>query len=100
MNWKPLIKKEWLSLRHKEDMLTLRQGREWAGFDGFIENMLTKFDCKLLRVSEVSPQNTSLVADMGLACSGYSSHVSCPRKQRTNTSTTTTLKESNRLSPL
>ncbi|KAF4542687.1 uncharacterized protein LTHEOB_7417 [Lasiodiplodia theobromae] len=49
MNWKPLVQREWISLQHQEDMLTLRQGREWAGFDGFIENMLTKFDCKLLR---------------------------------------------------
>lgn len=41
-NWKPLVKKEWYSLQQWQDMLTLRQGREWAGFDGFVERMLTK----------------------------------------------------------
>ncbi|OJD35114.1 uncharacterized protein BKCO1_19000140 [Diplodia corticola] len=49
MNWKPLIKREWRSLQHQEDMLTLRQGREWAGFDGLIEKLLTRIDCKPIR---------------------------------------------------
>lgn len=48
-NWKPLVKKEWYSLQQWQDMLTLRQGREWAGFDGFVERMLTKCDCALVR---------------------------------------------------
>ncbi|EKG14743.1 hypothetical protein MPH_08018 [Macrophomina phaseolina MS6] len=30
-------------------MLTLRQGREWAGFDGFVEKMLSKCDCAPVR---------------------------------------------------
>ncbi|KAH7062257.1 hypothetical protein B0J12DRAFT_735817 [Macrophomina phaseolina] len=48
-NWKPLVKKEWYSLQQWQDMLTLRQGREWAGFDGFVEKMLSKCDCAPVR---------------------------------------------------
>ncbi len=38
-------------IRKKEDIISLRSGREWSGFDGFIENTLRRFDCKLIRVS-------------------------------------------------
>ena len=31
--------------------MTLRQGREWSGFDGLIESLLRKIDCRLIKVS-------------------------------------------------
>ncbi|KAL0258254.1 hypothetical protein SLS55_007427 [Diplodia seriata] len=48
-NVKPLTDNDSRSVKCKEDVLTLRQGREWAGFDGLIESSLRKFDCKLVR---------------------------------------------------
>ncbi|KAJ9638277.1 hypothetical protein H2199_006964 [Coniosporium tulheliwenetii] len=48
-NYGPLAQTEAECIRHREDIVTLRQGREWAGFDGFIEKSLQKIDCKLVR---------------------------------------------------
>lgn len=39
-------------IKRKEDLVTLRHGREWAGFDGVIENCIRKLDCKWIRVSQ------------------------------------------------
>lgn len=53
-NWfrmtQPLVQKEQEFLRHKEELLTLSTGREWCGFDGFVESILKKLDCKLIQV--------------------------------------------------
>jgi hypothetical protein len=55
INWiwnsKPLIDKEQCFIKHKEDLLTLHNGREWSGFDGLVESLLLKLDCALVRVS-------------------------------------------------
>ena len=53
----PLVAKEQAFIRHKEDLLTLHSGREWCGFDGFIEMVLLKLDCRLIRVSLCSRFN-------------------------------------------
>ncbi|KAF2138996.1 uncharacterized protein K452DRAFT_79309 [Aplosporella prunicola CBS 121167] len=49
-NQKPLVQREWYTIKRQEDMLTLRQGREWAGFDGIVEAALRKCDCRLLQM--------------------------------------------------
>jgi hypothetical protein len=49
-NVKPLIGEEDDYILWKEDIVTLRHGREWAGFDGWVEHMLHKIDCRLIRV--------------------------------------------------
>jgi hypothetical protein len=49
----PLVGEDQEFLLWKEDILTLRHGREWASFDGLIEEMLHKIDCRLVRVSFV-----------------------------------------------
>jgi hypothetical protein len=36
---------------YKEDIITLRPGRESAWLDGFVEKILQKCSCKFLRVS-------------------------------------------------
>jgi hypothetical protein len=41
-------------IKCKEDIVTLRHGREWAGFDGFVEGMLRKFDCKFVKVKNLA----------------------------------------------
>lgn len=48
-NVAPLVADEQEYIMWKEDILTLRYGREWASFDGLIEQMLHKIDCRLIR---------------------------------------------------
>ncbi|KAF1939945.1 hypothetical protein EJ02DRAFT_351025 [Clathrospora elynae] len=36
-------------IKRKEDLITLRHGREWAGFDGLIEECIRKLPCRLTR---------------------------------------------------
>lgn len=63
-NWiykyKPVVLKEQKFIKHKEDILTLHSGREWCSFDVWVESLLWKLDCRLIRVSssciEACPQ--------------------------------------------
>ncbi|QDS67474.1 hypothetical protein FKW77_000952 [Venturia effusa] len=48
-NLKPLVSKEAGFIRKKEDIITLRNGREWSSFDGLVESTLRRFDCGLVR---------------------------------------------------
>lgn len=50
-NTAPLVDEEQEYILWKEDIVTLRHGREWAGFDGWVEEILHKIDCPLVRVS-------------------------------------------------
>jgi len=45
----PLVEEESEFIRRKEDIVTLRHGREWCSFDGIIESSLKRFDCNLIR---------------------------------------------------
>lgn len=49
-NMEPLVEKESQFIYRKEDVISLRSGREWSTFDGWIESTLRRFDCSLLRV--------------------------------------------------
>ena len=50
-NKKPLsFAREEEFIKRKEDLVTLRHGREWAGFDGLIEEVVRKIPCRLTRV--------------------------------------------------
>ncbi|TID27266.1 hypothetical protein E6O75_ATG00033 [Venturia nashicola] len=49
-NLKPLVSKEAGFIKKKEDIITLRSGREWSSFDGLVESTLRRFDCGLVRV--------------------------------------------------
>jgi len=51
-NLKPLVRKESDYIKKKEDIITLRSGREWSSFDGLVESTLRRFDCEPLRVSQ------------------------------------------------
>ncbi|MCJ1305171.1 hypothetical protein MMC08_007985 [Hypocenomyce scalaris] len=46
---KPLVADEEEYIHCKEDLVTLRRGRECAGFDGFMEMLLQKTNCRLIR---------------------------------------------------
>ena len=50
-NLKPLVAKEAAFIRAKEDIITLRSGREWSSFDGLVESMLRYLNCDVIRVS-------------------------------------------------
>ena len=61
-NVRPIVEAEEEYIDCREDMVSLRHGREWAGFDGMIESLLHKLNCELIRVRnlpllEVSPLN-------------------------------------------
>ena len=48
-NTKPIVDEEENFIRCKEDMVTLRHGRECAGFDGLVESVLNSLNCRLTR---------------------------------------------------
>ncbi|KAF2634569.1 hypothetical protein P280DRAFT_538556 [Massarina eburnea CBS 473.64] len=49
-NTKPLMDAEMDSIRSKEDTISLRSGREWATFDGGVENVISKCDGSLKKI--------------------------------------------------
>jgi len=61
-----LVNKEKAFIRHKEDVLTLNSGREWCGFDGFVEELLLMFDCRLIRRIFVAPELRDKTEDTAL----------------------------------
>jgi hypothetical protein len=48
--------REELFIKRKEDLITLRHGREWAGFDGWVEECIRRLPCRLSNVSVLSSQ--------------------------------------------
>ena len=49
-NNEPVDEKESSYVRYKEDLITLRPGRDYAWLDGLIEKMLRRFHCPLVEV--------------------------------------------------
>ncbi|KAH0536681.1 hypothetical protein FGG08_006476 [Glutinoglossum americanum] len=47
-NRQPLVDEEQDFIRCKEDLIALRHGRECAGFDGLVERMVQKMNCRLI----------------------------------------------------
>lgn len=60
---KPLVADEEEFIHCKEDLITLRSGRECAGFDGFMEGLLQKTNCNLIKVSCALPRHLGLLTD-------------------------------------
>jgi hypothetical protein len=52
-NMAPLVDEEQDYIPWKEDIVTLRHGREWTSFDGMVEAMLSKIDSPPIRVSNL-----------------------------------------------
>ena len=50
-NKAPLVEKEQRFIKQKEDLVVVSSAREWGMFDGFVETLLLKVDCKLVQVS-------------------------------------------------
>ncbi|KAI8932735.1 hypothetical protein NX059_010226 [Plenodomus lindquistii] len=59
LNWfhnvRPVAEEDQEYLSWKEDIVTLRHGREWAGFDGLVEELLHKLDGPLIRYLFCTP---------------------------------------------
>jgi hypothetical protein len=51
-NEEPLVRREQAYIECKEDLVTLRNGRECAGFDGWVEGLVRMLDCRFTRVSQ------------------------------------------------
>ncbi|KAI9690365.1 MAG: hypothetical protein M1822_009327 [Bathelium mastoideum] len=49
-NTRPIVDEEEAFIRCKEDIVTLRHGRECAGFDGLVESVLKRMNCRLTRL--------------------------------------------------
>jgi polyphosphate kinase 2 (PPK2 family) len=54
-NLQPLVDEEQDFIRCKEDLITLRHGRECAGFDGLVESVVHKLNCRLVRYIFCTP---------------------------------------------
>jgi hypothetical protein len=50
---KPLNYTEQLFIKRKEDLISLRQGREWSGFDALVETCIRRFHGPLTQVISI-----------------------------------------------
>jgi len=57
-NEKPLVKKEGSFIYQKEDLVTLRPGREHAWLDTSVEKFLRLFNCSFIQVSILSTRDS------------------------------------------
>lgn len=51
-NTAPLVEKEREFIMHKEDIVSLHNGREWSTFDGIVEQLLMNLNSKVIKVSD------------------------------------------------
>lgn len=56
-NTTPFVEKEMEFIKHKEDIISLNNGREWSTFDSIVEKLLMSLNSSLLRVSLTVPYN-------------------------------------------
>lgn len=52
-NKKPIADREMEFIKRREDLVSLRQGREWSSFDDLVERCVQKMHCKLLQVQNL-----------------------------------------------
>ncbi|KAF4539856.1 uncharacterized protein LTHEOB_9668 [Lasiodiplodia theobromae] len=52
----PLVEDDEEYIKHREDLISLKAGREWAGFDGFVENTVFK-------LSKIFPKIKNIFCD-------------------------------------
>jgi hypothetical protein len=62
-NEQPFCKEDEYYIYHKEDIVTLKPGRENAWLDGIVETILQKFTCTPIRVG-LSQDTLSKLSDM------------------------------------
>lgn len=69
----PLMEKDRNFIYHKEDLVTLRSGREHAWLDTAVENMLRWLRCRPIEVSILRINFLGTIANMGCLYSVCSS---------------------------
>ncbi|KAI9787484.1 MAG: hypothetical protein M1839_000013 [Geoglossum umbratile] len=62
-NQQPLVGKEREYIECKEDLVTLRNGRECAGFDGWVENAVQKLNCRVVKWLFCTPELRAKTSD-------------------------------------
>ncbi|KAI9857215.1 MAG: hypothetical protein M1813_008577 [Trichoglossum hirsutum] len=62
-NQQPLVDEEQDFIRCKEDLITLRHGRECAGFDGLIERIVQKMNCRFIKYIFCTPELNAKTKD-------------------------------------
>lgn len=73
-------------IKRKEDLVSLRHGREWSGFDGFIESCIRKMHCPLTQVKWPSSYAIPLTDWWHRSCLRQKN---CVRRPMMNASSTT-----------
>jgi len=74
INEKPLVPSESKFIRRKEDLVTLRVGREGAGFEGVVEQMLSRTDrfltkrlkCRIIKRMFMTPELREKTSDQAV----------------------------------
>ena len=84
-NKAPLVEREQKFIKQKEDLVSVSSAREWGMFDGFVESLLLKVDCKLVQVSRQNLNTLNPTLRIG---SGSSLPKNFVTKPRTKTSVT------------
>ena len=79
-NTKPIVDEEEAFIRCKEDIVTLRHGRECAGFDGLVESMLHRMNCRLTKVNMHCPGSSP-----SRSCTDNLQYLFCTRDLRHKT---------------
>lgn len=86
----PLVKQEQRFILRKEDLVTLRSGREGAGFESLVERMLSKtdmllksFGCPIIQVREYPRNHDIVLSKANVKSSIYLSLLSCERRRMT-----------------
>ena len=83
-----LVERDAMFIRQKEDIVSLRSGREWSSFDGWVERCLRKCDCGMLRVSDVHIENKDRLTNDRVS-RNCSARARCAPRRPTRTSSTT-----------
>ncbi|OCK93309.1 uncharacterized protein K441DRAFT_142941 [Cenococcum geophilum 1.58] len=62
-NVAPVVQAEERWIKRKEDIVTLHHGREWSSFDGLVESLLRKIDCRLIKFIFCTPELRDKTSD-------------------------------------
>ncbi|KAI9867426.1 MAG: hypothetical protein M1813_008984 [Trichoglossum hirsutum] len=65
-NEEPLVRREQAYIECKEDLVTLRNGRECAGFDGWVEGLVRMLDCRFTRWLFLTPELRAKTSDKSI----------------------------------
>lgn len=62
----PVVQAEERWIKHKEDIVTIRHGRQWSSFDGLVESILRRINCKLIQLVFCTPELRAKTSDKNI----------------------------------